>query len=73
MKFVSLSFSILGVLCLIMSIFTLFEVAPAFVEIVIIGATISTTVFWGGLAMLLFLAGIAFGVISGEDFGTTPS
>ena len=58
---------------MIMSIFTLFEVAPAFVEIAIIGATISTTVFWGGLAMLLLLAGIAFGVISGEDFGTAPS
>ncbi len=71
MKVISLSFSTLGVLCLIMSIFTVFEIAPAFVEIVLIGARMSTTVFWSGLAIILLLAGIAFGIVSKEDFGAT--
>lgn len=71
MKVISLSFSTLGVLCLIMSIFTVFEIAPAFVEIVLIGARMSTTVFWSGLAITLLLAGIAFGIVSKEDFGAT--
>ncbi len=71
MKVISLSFSTLGVLCLIMSIFTVFEIAPAFVEIVLIGARMSTTVFWSGLAIILLLAGIAFGIVSKEDFGVT--
>ncbi|MCK5577730.1 MAG: hypothetical protein KAI14_05375 [Dehalococcoidales bacterium] len=71
MKVISLSFSTLGVLCLIMAIFTVFEIAPSFIEIALIGARMSTTVFWGGLAILLFLAGIAFGIVSKEDFGPT--
>jgi hypothetical protein len=71
MKVLSLSFSTIGALCLIMSIFTIFEIAPSFIEIASIGARMSTTIFWGGLAILLFLAGIAYSLVSKEDFGAT--
>ena len=68
MKLVSLSFSILGILCIIMAALTALEVSPSFMsETMEFGATFTTTLFWGGLAGLLFLAGISFGVIaSGE-------
>ncbi len=68
MKLASLSFSVVGILCIIMAALTALEVSPAFMsETMEFGATFTTTLFWGGLAGLLFLAGISFGVIaSGE-------
>ena len=67
MKLASLSFSILGILCIIMAALTALEVSPAFLETADFGPAFATTLFWGGLAGLLFLAGISFGVIaSGE-------
>ena len=69
MKMISLSFSILGASSIVMAVLTALKIAPAFVgETMITGATASTTAFWGGLAILLLLAGIAFGVISGGRF-----
>ena len=66
MKMVSLSFSILGASSIVMAALTALKIAPTFIgETIIMGATASTTAFWGGLAVLLLLAGIAFGVISG--------
>jgi len=68
MKIVSLSFSILGVLGALMAGLTALEVAPGFVDFGLgIGASVITTAFWGGLAVLLLLAGIAFGVIVGKE------
>ena len=68
MKLASLSFSAAGILCIFMAALTALEVSPAFMsETMDFGATFTTTMFWGGLAALLFLAGISFGVIaSGE-------
>ncbi len=68
MKLASLSFSILGILCIFMAVLTALEVSPSFMsETMEFSATFTTTLFWGGLAGLLFLAGISFGVIaSGE-------
>jgi hypothetical protein len=66
MKTVSLSFTILGVLCIAMAALTALEVAPALLgQVMAVGDRASTVGFWGGLAGLLILAGIAFGVISG--------
>ena len=68
MKLASLSFSILGILCILMAALTAVSVAPTFVlGSADFGVMATTTGFWGGLAGLLFLAGISFGVIaSGE-------
>jgi hypothetical protein len=68
MKLTSLSFSIMGILCIIMAALTALEVSPAFMsETIDFGATFTTTMFWGGLAMLLFLAGISFGVVASRE------
>jgi len=68
MKIVSLSFSILGVLGALMACLTALKVSPAFTsDILDIGKVTVTTAFWGGLAGLLLLAGIAFGVIVGKE------
>ena len=68
MKLASLSFSVVGILCIFMAALTALEVSPAFIgDTATLGTTLITTLFWGGLAMLLFMAGISFGVIaSGE-------
>jgi len=68
MKIVSLSFSILGVLGALMAGLTALEVAPGFVDFGLgIGSSVITTAFWGGLAGLSLVAGIAFGVIVGKE------
>ncbi len=68
MKIVSLSFSILGVICLLMACLTALKVSPAFTsDILDVGKVTVTTAFWGGLAGLSLLAGIAFGVIVGKE------
>jgi hypothetical protein len=68
MKMVALTLSILGSLCIIMAALTDVGVAPAFVgEAMEFGAKVTTTLFWGGLAALLCLAGISFGVISSGE------
>jgi hypothetical protein len=68
MKIASLSFSILGVICLLMACLTALKVSPAFTsDILDVGKATVTTAFWGGLAALSLLAGIAFGVIVGKE------
>jgi hypothetical protein len=66
MKETALSLAILGVLGILMAAFTALEVAPTFVgEEMAVGAVAATAAFWGGLAALVLLAAIAFGIISG--------
>jgi len=68
MKAIALFFSILGILCIVMVALTATEISPAFVsEVAGLGETATTTLFWGGLAALLCLAGISFGVISSGE------
>ncbi len=53
----------LGGLCTIVGILTMLEIAPAFFSAEeTIGPVISTTAFWWGLAVILFLAAIAVAV-----------
>ncbi len=66
MKETALSLAILGVLGILMAAFTALEIAPTFVgEEMAVGAVAATAAFWGGLAALVLLAAIAFGIISG--------
>ena len=68
MKAIALFFSVLGSLCIIMAVLTALDVAPVFVgEAMEFGAKVTTTLFWGGLAALLCLAGISFAVISSGE------
>lgn len=65
MKIVSLSFSIAGVLFVIMSALTALEISPEFISVTAsFGQLCTTTFFWAGLAVLSFMAGISFGVIA---------
>ena len=68
MKMMALTLSILGSLCIIMVVLTATEISPAFIsEMAGLGATATTTLFWGVLAALLCLAGISFGVLSNSE------
>jgi hypothetical protein len=70
MKETALSLAITGVLSIMMAAFTALEIAPTFIgEEMAVGAVAATAVFWGGLAALMLLAAIAFGVISGDGGG----
>ena len=68
MKLTSLSFSITGILCIIMAILTALEISPAFISSTNnLSTAFTTTIFWGGLAALLLLSGISFGVIAKSE------
>lgn len=72
MRIVAITFITIGLLGALMAALTALEVVPGFVDFGLgIGASVITTAFWGGLAVLLLLAGIAFGVISGGHLGST--
>lgn len=69
MKIFALSLSILGLMCFIMSVLTTFEVCPAVINTVgDLGSMGTNAVFWGGLAGLLFLGGISFGIYANGSF-----
>lgn len=70
MKETALALAITGVLGILIAAFTALEVAPAFIgEEMAVGAVAATAAFWGGLAALVLLAAIAFGIISGDGGG----
>ncbi len=72
MRIAAITSITIGLLGALMAALTALEVAPAFIGgAFIVGDTVSTTAFWGGLAVLVLLAGIAFGVISGGHLGST--
>ncbi|MDD4874404.1 MAG: hypothetical protein PHE15_05450 [Dehalococcoidales bacterium] len=67
MKGLSATFSTIGVLCILMTIFTVFEISPAFLESGMgIGEVMVTAIFWIVLSILMLLTGIAFGVLNRE-------
>jgi Mg2+/citrate symporter len=67
MRTTSLTLSIAGLACTILSILTAVAVLPPFLEVADFGDVLTTTIFWVGLSIILLLAGIAFGVISREE------
>ncbi len=69
MKIFALSLSMLGLMCLIMSVLTAFEVCPAVISTVgNLGSVGTSTIFWGGLSGLLFLGGISVGLYAIREF-----
>jgi hypothetical protein len=69
MKIFALSLSILGLMCLIMSVLTAFEVCPAVINTVgNLGSMGTNAIFWGGLSGLLFLGGISVGMYANREF-----
>ncbi len=65
MRAVALSFGILGIICIVLGILTAVAVAPAFISSgLAIGEVALTGAFWWGLAGLLLLAAITFGLVS---------
>ena len=76
MKIASLTCIVIGLLGALMAGLTALGASPGFVDFgiglgEIVGLepaeSIITTAFWGGLATLLLLAAIAFGVIAKEE------
>lgn len=68
MKIASLSFSITGVLLIILSALTAVEILPGFIhKTSSFGQFCTTTFFWAGLSVLCFLAAYAFGSISRKE------
>jgi hypothetical protein len=68
MKITALTSIILGLLAALMAGLTALDVVPGFVDFGLgFGESIMTTVFWGGLSVLILLAAIAFGVIAEKE------
>lgn len=75
MKITSLIFTVIGLLGALMACLTALEVSPGFVDFGIgfeeVGMdsvkTMLTTLFWGGLAVLMLLSAIALGVIAERE------
>jgi hypothetical protein len=68
LKITSLSFAIVGSLCIVMAALTAVGISPTFVEqSADFGVMATTTGFWGGLAVILNLSAIAFGVLAPKD------
>jgi len=69
MKVLTLTLSMLGLLCVVISILTAVLVIPPFLEgVMSLSSAATTTLFWAGISGLLFLAGISFGVYSIKEF-----
>jgi hypothetical protein len=67
MKILSVIFTTIGVLCLIMAVFTVIGIAPAFIEAVWeFSDTIVTTGFWFFTSLILVVAGNAYGILNRE-------
>jgi hypothetical protein len=75
MKIASFTCTVIGLLGALMAGLTALGVSPGFIDFGIgfgeIGmdsvTEVLTTAFWGGLAVLTFLAAIAFGVIAEKE------
>jgi len=69
MKIFALSLSILGLMCLNMSVLTAFEVCPAVIGSVgNLGSMGTNAAFWGGRSGLLFLGSISIGIYAIRQF-----
>jgi hypothetical protein len=67
MKILSATITTIGVLCLIMAVFTAVGIAPAFIEAFWeISDTIATTGFWFFTSLILVITGNAYGVLNRE-------
>ncbi len=67
MKVLSAIFTTIGVLCLIMAVFTVFGIAPAFIEAFWeLSEMIVTAVFWFFISLILVISGNAYGVLDRE-------
>lgn len=67
MKVLSAIFTTIGILCLIMAVFTVIGIAPAFIEAFWeLSEEMVTTVFWFFTSLILVVAGNAYGVLNRE-------
>jgi hypothetical protein len=67
MKGLSATFTTIGVLCIIMTVFTVFEISPAFLDSVMeLGEVATTSIFWAMVSFFMVLTGIAYGVLNRE-------
>jgi len=67
MKGLSATFTTIGVLCIVMIVFTVFKISPAFLDSVMeLGKIATTSIFWALMSFLMLLTGIAFGTLTRE-------
>ena len=67
MKELSATFTTIGVLCLIMAVFTVVGISPAFIEAIGEFSEMAvTTAFWFAVSLIMVLTGIAYGVLHRE-------
>ncbi len=67
MKVLSAIFTTIGVLGIIMTVFTVFGISPAFLSNSTgISDMFTTAIFWAFLSLIMILAGIAYGIIDRE-------
>ena len=67
MKILSATFTTIGVLCLIMAVFTVIGVAPAFIDAFWeFSDAIVTTGFWFFTSLILVITGNAYGILNRE-------
>lgn len=67
MKILSATFTTIGILCLIMAVFTVIGMAPAFIDAIWeFSDMIVTTIFWFFTSLILVMAGNAYGVLNRE-------
>jgi hypothetical protein len=67
MKILSAIFTTIGVLCLLMAVFTVVGMAPAFIDAIWeFSDMIVTAIFWFFTSLILVMAGNAYGVLNRE-------
>jgi hypothetical protein len=67
MKGLSATFTTIGVLCIVMAIFTVVDISPAFFESIMEFSDVAiTTIFWFAVSFIMILTGIAYGVLTRE-------
>ncbi len=67
MKVLSATFTTIGVLCLIMAVFTVVGIAPAFIEAIWeFSDMIVTAIFWFFTSLILVITGNAYGILNRE-------
>ncbi|MDD4923491.1 MAG: hypothetical protein PHF74_01480 [Dehalococcoidales bacterium] len=67
MKILSATFTTIGVLCLVMAVFTVVGIAPAFIDAIWeFSDMIVTTIFWFFTSLILVITGNAYGVLNRE-------
>jgi hypothetical protein len=67
MKILSATFTTIGVLCLVMAVFTVVGIAPAFIDAIgEFSDMIVTTIFWFFTSLILVITGNAYGILNRE-------